>query len=1011
MVRGKCKDRGWPGLGARFFAFLLAVVFAAHGQSPSPEYQDALWVGKVDGLTRLAAADGTSLFELRDRKSVAAIAIDQHAGMVWVYAGERLRALSLTGQLLKDIPIAAPRKKAGEFVDLAVNSAAGAIWLSVGKTLRQYNTAGDLVGTTSSKAPIRSLAFDEAGGRLWVAAKNTVTCLDASAQQLKVITLPKTAVIKKIDIDAASGEVWVASANLLQRFDRQGAEQFKLPLAGLMRFAADGQGGAWITRLNATSGSESLSHLGTDGKLAFTLMPFAKPVRIIALAAHAKDASIWVASNRDLVHIDPSQQKLQKAMVKGAVREIALYADNVGPEVSFSFPVDGAVVNDSTPTIQLDYSDAGSGIESVQLTFNGTDVTAQSAIGATGATYMIGSALAAGEHLVSAVVTDKAGNTRTATSKFKVNVFRAFADCAPTTGSAPLQVRLRTRGEFTGGTIVRYRWDFQGDGIFDTSDSVALDYNFTYRQKGTFHPLLEVTNNLGQTATDTATIEVAGGKPSVVANALPSNGQIPLDVNFTCTATDPDGSIVLFEWDFDGDGVYDFSSATQSSVTHTYGTMGGFTASCRVTDDTGLTATARTTTLAIDARPPGSPSVQASANNSTSRAAGNTPYAVNFTATLFTGGPIVLWEWDYEGDGTYDFSSAASPNASFTYTQSGIFAARVRATNEQGLTSTDTVEVESSLVPTLTVPVDTFDPSAAQTVAINTSLNGPAPVRLLVKDAGGSIVRTLAEGVRAAGAYSDSWDGKNDAGHVLPQAPYYAVLEYMFAGETRAIDLSTTTGGVRYSPSRNSLPSTFKPFDDNLLSITFTVPANQGASEVQAFVGLFNTDTRFVTLVDRVPFGVGTHTIFWDGRDANGNAAVPPPGDSFLFGSFGFTLPNNAIFIQSAPVLSGVTVTPNFFNPATGNFVTADEPQATVSFNLNKAATVQLTVTSLKTGAVLRRINYANAPAGNGSTIVWDGRSDGGVLVAKGDYRLSLQATDSIGSASITRFALVRIFY
>lgn len=589
--------------------------------------------------------------------------------------------------------------------------------------------------------------------------------------------------------------------------------------------------------------------------------------------------------------------------------------------------------------------------------------------------------------------------------------FRAIADCSPTSGAVPLTVKFVSRAEFPGGSIVRYRWDFQGDGTFDTSDPVAVDYTRTFTTTGTFNAVLEVTNNFGNTARDTCPITVTGSPPTVTANALPSNGPAPLLVTLSATAADTDGTIVKYEWDFEGDGVFDFSSPTQPSVVHTYPTPGQFTAICRVTDNSGLTATARTTTTAIDIGTTGSPSILASANASTTRASGNAPFAVNFTATISSGGPIVKWEWDFDGNGTYDFTSTTTPVASFTYTQAGIFAPRVRATNGANLSSTDTVEVESRVTPTLTIPNDTFDPTAGQTAAVNTTLNGAVPVRLLIKDKGGSIVRILADAARAAGNYSDPWDGRNDSGNLLPQAPYYVVLEYKFAGETRTIDLTTTTGGTRYNPARTPIPATFKPFDDNLLAISFTVPTSQGASEIQAFMGLFNTDTRFVTFLDRIPFGVGTHTIFWDGRDANGNAAVPPPGDSFLFGIFGFRLPDNAIFIQSAPVISNVTATPNFFDPSTGSFLTPANPTATFTFDLNKLANITLSVTNLPTGKVLRTITNLNVTAGTGRQIKWDGHADNGLFADRGDYRISIQATDSTGSASIVRYALVRVFY
>ncbi len=49
---------------------------------------------------------------------------------------------------------------------------------------------------------------------------------------------------------------------------------------------------------------------------------------------------------------------------------------------------------------------------------------------------------------------------------------------------------------------------------------------------------------------------------------------------------DPDGTITLYEWDFNGDGLYDWSSETTGCTTHTYTTPGSFTAILQVTDET-----------------------------------------------------------------------------------------------------------------------------------------------------------------------------------------------------------------------------------------------------------------------------------------------------------------------------------------------------------------------------------------------------------------------------------------
>jgi PKD repeat protein/Tol biopolymer transport system component len=691
------------------------------------------------------------------------------------------------------------------------------------------------------------------------------------------------------------------------------------------------------------------------------------------------------------------------------VHDRSIVEDTTAPIIEFVSPTDGSTVSTSRPTITVTFSDTESGVDpSTYKTFiNGVDVTPTTGVTPDGATYTPTAPLPAGDNTLTASVADRAGNVASVTIHFTVAVFRAIPDCAPTTGTSPLSVTFRTRGEFTGGSIVRYRWDFQGDGTFDTSDAVAQDFTRVFNQAGTFKPVLEVTNNLGQKATDTCTIVVSGNAPRASATATPSNGPVPLAVNFSCTATDPDGTIAKFEWDFDGDGVFDFSSTTTGSASHTYPGVGTFVATCRVTDNTGLSSLARTTTTVIRPAPPGSPTVTATATPAT----GNAPLTVNFNGSAVDDGTIVKWEWDFDGDGVFDFVSTTSPATSFVYTNAGVFGAALRATDNDGLTGIANVEVVVNLNATLSIPANTFEPSAGQTAAINTSLTAGVPVKLLIKNRDGAVIRTLVNTIRAAGNYSDLWDGRDDAGNLLPEAPYFAVLEYDFSGETRVVDLTNTTGGTRYNPARNNLPSLFRPFEDDHLTITFTVPANQGASEIQAFIGLFNTDTRFVTLLDRVPFGVGTHTIRWDGLDANGLFAVPPPGDAFLFGIFGFTLPRNAIFLKSAPVLTNVTVSPNFFDPSTPSFLTPANPLATVTFDLSKTADVELTVTNLKTGRVLRRIQSSSVPAGAGRTIVWDGRADDGLFADAGDYRLALRAVDSTASDSLTRYALMRVFY
>jgi len=82
--------------------------------------------------------------------------------------------------------------------------------------------------------------------------------------------------------------------------------------------------------------------------------------------------------------------------------------------------------------------------------------------------------------------------------------------------------------------------------------------------------------------------------PQAVLTATPTDGPAPLTVHFSSEGSrDPDpGDSIRFEWDFDGDGTVD---STDPNPSHTYTTLGQYTARLTVYDSSGKTATANTT--------------------------------------------------------------------------------------------------------------------------------------------------------------------------------------------------------------------------------------------------------------------------------------------------------------------------------------------------------------------------------------------------------------------------------
>jgi len=384
----------------------------------------------------------------------------------------------------------------------------------------------------------------------------------------------------------------------------------------------------------------------------------------------------------------------------------AMVPDIDAPSIAITSPTEGTFLNTITPAITVVFSDDYAGIDtsSFNMAINGIDYTDQCTVTDTGADCQVTSGLPVGSNTAVAAISDLAGNQASDSSTFQIGVIRAIPGATPTSGPSPLTVHFTTDGEDPAGTIVVFRWDFDGDGSWDTYDTVARDYNHTYYTAGTYASTLYVLSSTGETATASITITVQNNPPVVTADAVPSNGEVPLTVNLYGSGSDPDGSIVLYEWDFDGDGTYDWSSTTTGNTSYTYNTVGTYQAVFRITDDTGLTATAIAYTTVIEANPPGSPTATASA----SPTEGEAPLAVSFNGIgTDPDNDIVLYEWDFDGDGTYDWSSTSSGSTTHTYTEAGLHVARFRVTDSMALTGSDQIGIYVTLAVSLSVTNDT----------------------------------------------------------------------------------------------------------------------------------------------------------------------------------------------------------------------------------------------------------------------------------------------------------------
>lgn len=157
----------------------------------------------------------------------------------------------------------------------------------------------------------------------------------------------------------------------------------------------------------------------------------------------------------------------------------------------------------------------------------------------------------------------------------------------PYTGRGGTPVQFSSTGSSDpDGSIASYAWTF-GDG----ASAAGATPSHTYTTAGTYTARLTVTDNLGATASDQATVTIiANNNQSPVARITgPTTGTVGATLTFSgSTSSDADGTIAGYAWDFG-----DTQTGSGASVTHAFATAGSYTVRLTVTDNQGATNSAQ----------------------------------------------------------------------------------------------------------------------------------------------------------------------------------------------------------------------------------------------------------------------------------------------------------------------------------------------------------------------------------------------------------------------------------
>lgn len=646
---------------------------------------------KSFGLVDLGSNTPSELGSLTEEAEAIAVS---SKGSIWVLSHKRLTRFSPAGVKEIDVDLDSLVKGFGEADLMHVNPYDDTVWVASERTMLHLSFAGALLHSWAAPENIRHFALD-IDGTVWVLSKNSLTKLSSTGTVLATLILEGSAIdAQSLVIDSLGGKLWLAGKNTITQrkiLDPSNVgTTIALPSTNPGKKGDDNtiealsvdplHGVLWVVTKTSVFLYDRAGTLLSNIQLATGGSGEAE-----AIVFEPIGRSVWIAERRKLLRFGATGEFVAEIPLNEEIEGLAATPFLLQPSVSIVQPGDGALTNNPKPLMQLslgarcnsvvcDLPSAYTASLLLDVNLDGLAIGNSFQINGADATYRPAGNLTEGLHHLSAQAFDLFGNRSTQDQiLFTVDTIPPmFRSVTPADGS------VLSNGAVTiSGTLD----DPTGNvSLFDQGGTLISHGGASFA----FAVVLKAGLNVF-----TLTARDPAGNTNSIPLRLSLGAGISIKITSPTSGASAPSQQTIVKGTFQGPS--NTGIAVNNVVAQTQGNT--FVANVPLALG-GNTVTASAITLDGQAA---SDSIVVTVNQTSadpisfaaSPQSGVAPLKTRFTVGNQTGLNIASIRIDFDGNGTFDFTST-DPNApiEFFYLTPGTYTAHAEVTDSQNKTYT-----------------------------------------------------------------------------------------------------------------------------------------------------------------------------------------------------------------------------------------------------------------------------------------------------------------------------------